>query len=238
MKLVSIRKIEGKIALKTGLHIGAGSDEIHIGGIDTPVVKDPLTGWPYIPGSSLKGKIRTLLEWATNRVNSDGKPWSSEESHDPLVRIFGNGDTKMMKKYIGGPTRVSFSDCFLEKNKALEMINKNALTEEKTEVSIDRRKGTVGGGGPRRMERVPAGAEFNFEITYKVYDMGDGGKKDEENLDLLLAGMKLLELDALGGSGSRGYGKIEFKDVRVDGDENRWNEIDVKEVLDKFVREG
>ena len=62
MRLKEIKSIKGKIVLKTGLHIGAGSDEIHIGGIDTPVVKDPLKGWPYIPGSSLKGKIRTLLE--------------------------------------------------------------------------------------------------------------------------------------------------------------------------------
>ncbi len=236
MKLLSVRKINGKIVLKTGLHIGAGSDEIHIGGIDTPVVKDPLMDWPYIPGSSLKGKIRTLLEWATNRVSSGGKPWSTKESDDPIARIFGNGSN--MPEYEGGPTRVSFSDCFLDEYKAREMIKKGALTEEKTEVVIDRMKGTVGGGGPRRIERVPAGAEFNFEIAYKVYDMGDNGAQDEKNLKLLLIGMKLLELDALGGSGSRGYGKVKFEDVAVDGDKSVWGSVDIKKDLDEFVRKG
>lgn len=236
MKLLSVRKIEGKIVLKTGLHIGAGSDEIHIGGIDTPVVKDPLTGWPYIPGSSLKGKIRTLLEWATNRVSPDGKPWSTKEADDPIARIFGNGSN--MPEYEGGPTRVSFSDCFLGEYKAREMIKKGALTEEKTEVVIDRIKGTVGGGGPRRMERVPAGAEFDFGVTYKIYDMGDKGAQDEKNLRLLLIGMKLLELDALGGSGSRGYGKVKFEDVAVDGDKSVWDSVDIRKDLDEFVRKG
>ena len=116
------------------------------------------------------------------------------------------------------------------------MLNKGALTEEKTEVSINRVKGTA--ISPRRIERVPAGAEFNFEITYKVYDMGDSGAQDEKNLKLLLIGMKLLELDALGGSGSRGYGKVKFEDVAVDGDKSVWDSIDVKKDLDEFVRKG
>ena len=233
MRLKEIKIIKGRIVLKTGLHIGAGSDEIHIGGIDTPVVKDPLKGWPYIPGSSLKGKIRTLLEWAITDVKS-GKPFSTNDSEHPIARIFGNGS--VVEEYQGGPTRVSFSDCFLDEDKAKEMLNKGALTEEKIEVSIDRIKGTA--ISPRRVERVPAGAEFKFEITYKIYDMGDSGKKDEENLDLLLAGMKLLELDALGGSGSRGYGKVEFKGVKIDDKEVNWSQINAEEILKKFVRKG
>jgi len=234
MRLKEMKNITGKIVLKTGLHIGAGSDEIHIGGIDTPVVKDPLTGWPYIPGSSLKGKIRTILEWATNSVNKDGKAWSSTNFNDSIVRIFGNG--KNEKDYNGGPTRVSFSDCFMNEKKAKSMIDKGALTEEKIEVSIDRIKGTA--ISPRRIERVPAGAEFEFSISYKVFDMGDGGEEDEKNFNLLLMGMKLLEFDSLGGSGSRGYGKIRFEDVSVNGESINFEEISVdKDKLNEFVRQ-
>ena len=204
MKLKEIKFIKGKIILKTGLHIGAGGDEIKIGGIDNPVVKDPVTGFPYIPGSSIKGKVRTLLEWFTGNVNPKGNPFSTKDSNNSIARIFGNGSNE--NDYLGGPTRVSFSDCKL--SNAEKLLEKNAITEIKAEVSIDRVKGTASKAGPRHMERVPAGAEFDFEFSYKIFDMGDDGKIDENNLDLLLIGLKLLEMDSLGGSGSRGYGKI------------------------------
>ncbi len=233
MRLKEIKNITGTIMLRTGLHIGAGNDEIHIGGIDTPVVKDPITNWPYIPGSSLKGKIRTILEWATNRVEEkNGGAWYSDNDDDPIVRIFGNG--KNVKEYNGGPTRVSFSDCFMDKETAKKMIEKGTLTEEKIEVSINRIQGTA--ISPRRIERVPAGAEFGFFISYKVFDMGDGGSEDEKNFDLLLKGMKLLEYDSLGGSGSRGYGKIKFKDVLVNGENLDFENIGVeKKDFEEFI---
>ncbi len=234
MRLEKVKKISGKIYLRTGLHIGASNDEIHIGGIDNPVVKDPITNKPYIPGSSLKGKVRTLLEWATGRVQNNGRPWSTDNGNDPIARIFGNGSND--KNYDGGPTRASFSDCFLDSEKSKEMLEKGALTEEKTEVVIDRIKGTVGGGGPRRMERVPAGAIFNFEISYRIYDMDDNGKTDEDNLKLLLKGLKLLEYDALGGSGSRGYGRIRFEDINIDGEKyDLDNEGISKDSFEKWV---
>ncbi len=208
MKLKEIKFIKGKIFLHTGLHIGSGNDEIKIGGIDNPVVKEPLNGYPYIPGSSIKGKVRTLLEWYTGSVDQNrGNPFSTTDSKNPISRIFGNGSNE--KDYAGGPTRVSFSDCYLLN--AEKLIERDALTETKAEVSIDRRKGTASGAGPRHMERVPAGAEFNFELSYKIFDMGDGDNSDEQNFKLLLKGLKLLELDSLGGSGSRGYGKIRFQ---------------------------
>ncbi len=210
MKLEKVIKIEGTITLKTGLHIGAGNDEINIGGIDNPVVKNPLNNEPYIPGSSLKGKVRTLLEWYEGKVKNDGKPFYVESGTDELAELFGNGANK--ERYTGGPTRVSFSDCFLTEDSAEELRSKGALTESKYEVTIDRRNGTAAKAGPRQTERVPAGAKFNFLISLKVFE-GD----DDKHLKLLLKGLKLLELDALGGNGSRGYGrlKLEFSDEEV-----------------------
>jgi CRISPR-associated protein Csm3 len=210
MKLNKIVVLKGEIELLSGLHIGAGNDEIRIGGIDSPVVRNPLTDEPYIPGSSIKGKIRTLLEWYEGKVSKDGKVWSSKSAgegadKDSILRLFGNGETD--KNYKGGPSRLSFSDCFLTEKSSIMLRDKGCLTEEKAEVSIDRVKGTAGGAGPRHMERVPAGARFNFSVSCKIFDEDS----EQELVKLLKTGMKLLELDALGGSGSRGYGKLRFE---------------------------
>ena len=205
IKIKKIKKLEGKIILKTGLHIGAGNDEIKIGGIDNPVVKNPLTSEPYIPGSSLKGKVRTLLEWYEGEYNKEGGPSYSDGDGTKITKLFGNG--KNEKGYTGGPTRVSFSDCFLTKESARELREKGALTESKYEVSIDRRSGTASKAGPRQTERVPAGAEFNFTISVRIFD----GDDENEFIEFLLKGLKLLTYDALGGNGSRGYGRVEFE---------------------------
>ena len=212
MKLETIKEIKATIVVKTGLHIGGDKDTIKVGGVDNPVIKNPFTNEPYIPGSSIKGKIRTLLEWHFGLV-SDKEPvdiqkGKNKENKDAITiaKLFGNGatieDLDLAREI--GPTRISFLDCNL-KNKE-ELLDKNAITEEKIEVSIDRIKGT--GYNPRHMERVPAGAEFNFSVTLMKFD------NDKEDFERILAlGMKLLELTNLGGNGSRGYGKIEFTNI-------------------------
>jgi len=212
MKIKNIKEIKAKIKVKSGLHIGGSKDEIKIGGIDNPVIKNPLTNEPYIPGSSLKGKIRSLIEWQFGTMTTDGKPTdvtkNSSEIAKKIAKIFGNGSTikdNNLAKEIG-PTRVSFSDCALL-NKD-ELLNRNALTEEKVEVTINRLTGTSVSGGLRRMERVPAGAEFDFSVTLIEFE-GDEGFEA-----ILALGMKLLEMTNLGGNGSRGYGKIEFEDIK------------------------
>jgi len=221
MKIKNIKEIKATIIVKSGLHIGGSNDEIKIGGIDNPIIKNPLNNEPYIPGSSLKGKIRSLLEWQLGIVEDSGSPASVVKTVDrkqvkkenfenikPLVKLFGNGTTikePSIAKEIG-PTRVSFADCNL-KNKT-ELLEKNALTEEKIEVTINRLTGSVGGGGPRHMERVPSGAKFNFSLSLVEFE------DDSEDFEAILAlGLKLLELTNLGGSGSRGYGKIEFSNI-------------------------
>ncbi|MGQ9634951.1 MAG: type III-A CRISPR-associated RAMP protein Csm3 [Bryobacteraceae bacterium] len=222
MQLVKICTITGTIETVTGLHIGAGKESIEIGGMDNPVIKHPHTGEPYIPGSSLKGKLRSLLEWALHKVEPDGAVWGSDNrrelpdtDEDEILRIFGTTH----KSWNGGPTRVSIRDCHLTE-RCRKSIHERGLqfTEEKTEVVIDRIQGKAAGNiGPRKTERVPAGMEFDLEIQFRVIDNRDGGRRDMECLNRLIEGLKLLERDALGGSGSRGYGKVRFRNLAVNG---------------------
>ena len=211
MKLTNIVEIKAKLVLQTGLHIGAGDSEMHIGGIDNSVIKHPLTQSPYIPGSSLKGKIRTLLEWRSGAVQNN--PLTLKDvSKNPeevknILRLFGiSGDTKNSEQEVAeiGVSRLAFWDCALNEDweKAIRDDNQ-LLTEAKSENTIDRITSTA--GNPRQTERVPAGAEFDFKLMLRQFE-GD----KPELLDLVLKGLKLLELDSLGGSGSRGYGKVKF----------------------------
>lgn len=211
-------RIEGGIHLVSGLHIGSGKDAIEIGGLDNPVIKHPFTGAPYIPGSSLKGKMRFLLEWAFGKIREDGQPWGFDDRqevdiNDPVLRIFGNA----LKNWKGGPTRLMVRDCPLsEKDSERYIQAPDKFFEEKTEVLIDRIKGKAHDNvGPRQTERVPAGVRFKFEMVFRLYDTGDGGQRDLDCLNWTLCGLDLLENDALGGSGSRGYGRIRFEDLTL-----------------------
>ena len=221
MQLTQIKQLTGTLLLKTGLHIGAGDTEMRIGGTDNPVVKNPLDGQPYIPGSSLKGKIRSLLEWQLGTVAAsitNGKPFSFQhlskmDTPDArnLLRLFGGapgGDVENLVKEIG-PTRLSFWDCALNPDWLKKVQARNLLsTEAKSENSINRIAGVA--DNPRFTERVIAGAEFDFRLSLKVIN-------GEDLLPLLLRGLKLLEADSLGGSGSRGYGKVELSGLALDG---------------------
>lgn len=219
MKLTNIIEINAKLVLKTGLHIGAGDSEMHIGGIDNSVIKHPITQSPYIPGSSLKGKIRTLLEWRSGAVKNapltlNEANGQNAEAVKNILRLFGiSGDTKNDKSAVEeiGVSRLAFWDCTLnpEWENAIREDNQ-LLTEAKSENTIDRITATA--GNPRQTERVPAGAEFDFKLTLRQFE-GDS----PELLDLILKGLRLLELDSLGGSGSRGYGKVEFQQLTVGG---------------------
>ncbi len=224
MQLTKISDIQGQIELVSGLHIGSGNAEMHIGGTDNPVIKNPVTGEPYIPGSSLKGKMRSLMEWRAGVVGIDGKPLGFK--HLPqlsgeaasrgraILKLFGGAPEGTGKDDQAvaaiGPTRLSFWDCALDPTWVAEMRGKTLLlTETKMENMIDRIAGVA--VNPRNTERVPASARFEFRLTLKVVD-------GEELLQDLLRGLRLLELTGIGGSGSRGYGKLRFTDLTLDGD--------------------
>lgn len=237
MQLTHIQKLTGKIELLSGLHIGSGNSEIHIGGTDNPVIKNPITQHPYIPGSSIKGKMRSLLEWQLGVVgHTDGQPLSFkhlkrldgkiQDKAKNLIKLFGgapDGDISPDLLSEIGPSRLSFWDCALEADWAKQMDSKNLLlTETKMENMIDRIKGTA--EHPRNTERVPATARFDFNLTLRVHD-------HEDLVDTILVGLKLLELTGLGGSGSRGYGKIAFRELKLDGQDIQARLEDRKSVV-------
>lgn len=238
--MLKTHKIEGYIYLKSGLRIGGNKDTMQIGGIDSPVIKNPLTDMPYIPGSSIKGKVRSLLENFYGLENSskvgavpsiNNLPKNDKYSdwkENKVAIIFGHLDHKADKPSY--PTRVIFRDCdivgALEANTQVleENINRDIaalidkmssnFSEAKTEVSIDRLSGTVGSGhAPRTIERIPAGVVFDFSIILRSFVENE----ELEFLPILKKGLRLLENDALGGSGSRGYGRVQFFGLKENG---------------------
>ncbi len=234
MQLTRISKITGKIELLSGLHIGSGNTEIHIGGTDNPVIKNPINQQPYIPGSSIKGKMRSLLEWHSGLVgDTEGNPVTFKhleqlneqqlEQARQIIKLFGGAPDNNVKDELLediGPTRLAFWDCALEEDWVKDMEDKSLmLTETKMENSIDRIKGTA--ENPRNTERVPATARFDFNLTLRVHD------DEDDVLETMITGLKLLELTGLGGSGSRGYGKIKFKQLKLD-------DADIQDKLDNF----
>ncbi len=214
MKLNRIVPIKGEILLQSGLHIGAGDTEMHIGGTDNPVVTHPHTGEPYIPGSSLKGKVRSLLEMRSGLMGkTNGKPMrfkdlsgltGDEREHAlSILQLFGTSGADGEEARKVGQTRASFADCFL--TDYWQQSNDKPFTEIKAETAINRIQGTAETGSLRFTERVVAGLTFDFTITIKEME------GDTDLLGLLLEGLKMLEYDALGGNGSRGYGRVSFE---------------------------
>ncbi|MDY6969746.1 MAG: type III-A CRISPR-associated RAMP protein Csm3 [Spirochaetota bacterium] len=208
-KLNKISQITGKIHIITGLHIGSGKDMVEIGGVDNPIIRNPLDGDPYIPGSSLKGKMRSLLELSReNGPNSEG-PCNCKDPECSICRVFGNTNPESNV----GSTRSIFHDLFLSKESTKMLKEKDILAVEvKSETAIDRLKGTAKTGSLRTTERVIAGLEFDLEISLRIFE-NDG----DSSIELLKDGLKLVKNDALGGSTSRGYGRVEFRDLKIDG---------------------
>ncbi|OHB43339.1 MAG: type III-A CRISPR-associated RAMP protein Csm3 [Planctomycetes bacterium GWC2_39_26] len=211
LKLSGYKVIEGIITCETGLHIGGTADKIEIGGIDNPIIRHPITNLPYIPGSSIKGKMRSLIEWKLGNFaeNGDVHEWCSNNGC-PVCRIFGTSADEAKI----GPSRLIVRDAHLTETserllKKMQEDTGLAFVENKTENSINR---LTAKANPRTQERVPAGTEFKFEMVYRIFDLKDnGGKTDDALYSTVEEGIKLIRMDALGGSGSRGYGKVKIE---------------------------
>lgn len=188
--------IHCKLIVSTGMHIGDSSAFSAIGAVDSQVVRDPLTGLPIIPGSSLKGKLRTLL---ARRLAEDIQHMPKHDDDDVRIkRIFGSSSPVQA-------ARMQFADCFVSNADAMRKVG---ITEVKAENGINRADSVA---NPRFIERVTRGTEFNVNI---VYDIADESQVMED-LSLLAKGMKLLQLDYLGGHGTRGSGRVSLRDFSV-----------------------
>jgi len=204
---IAYTEIKGIIRCRSNLHIGGTKDDIEIGGIDSPVIREPVSRRPYIPGSSLKGKLRSLLEKSEGKIEHDGSVHSCRDSNCLICKVFGPGKSK---DNVVGPTRIIVRDAFLTEASAQMLREKLELgdnfTSSKQEVVINRKTWSAAGAGARTMEFVPPGAEFKFSIMVRSFS----GEDVKPFSDFIKKGLALLEKDYLGGSGSRGYGKVEI----------------------------
>ena len=198
--------IEAILTVKTGLHIGDSDDFAPIGAVDSPFIRDPLTKAPIIPGSTLKGKMRTLLAKVRDGVMQLPDPSKDEKVVARLFGVASTGGGKETK-----PARLQFSDAFVNNESVQKFKNLDTdtyLGEIKSENTINRGTGVA---MPRQIERVPAGMAFDFHLFYNIEDESEL----TEDLDVLIRGFRLLQLDYIGGHGSRGYGRIAFSQFRV-----------------------
>ena len=188
--------IKCDLVVRTGLHIGGSSSFSAIGTVDSPVIRDTFTGLPIVPGSSLKGKLRTLLA-RRSCVTGETLPDFSADG-EVLLRMFGSSEPVRF-------ARLQFADAFLLNYDQLKGVG---VTEVKSENTINR---LTSKANPRQIERVIAGSRFGVNIVYNLSDP----KEMEEDLLLLSKAMKLLQLDYLGGHGSRGNGRVSFQNFQV-----------------------
>lgn len=234
--------ISAEIEAVTGLHIGGSSAGLEIGGLDKAVIRNPRNNQPYIPGSSLRGKMRSLTEkvlglpqnnpigQATIHVCREEKEYT-KKGGCPVCHVFG------VPAEIGysGPTRLVVRDVALTEDSVIELDKINSdlrFSELKTEVAIDR---VTSAAVPRTMERVPAGAVFGpAEFVFGIYE-----KADYERLKTVVQALQLVEDDYVGGAGSRGSGKVKFKSVKVSArkrdDYSTLNEYAVFESVQKLA---
>jgi CRISPR-associated protein Csm3 len=189
--------IYGQLEVVTGMHIGGSDAFSAIGAVDKPVIRDQLSNMPILPGSSLKGKLRTLLARSMSQNVSKMPDFSGDA---PVVRrLFGVAGAQ--KEH----TRLQFSDAFVCNADKFRDIG---LTEIKAENSIDR---TNSQANPRQIERVNRGVCFDIRIAYDIVNEAEL----REDFEALARAMKLLQYDYLGGHGTRGYGRVRFNGLRL-----------------------
>ena len=193
-------KIKGTVEVVTGMHIGGSTAFSAIGAVDSPVMRDARSSLPLLPGSSLKGKMRTLLAKTYNKNWVDNK----DEDDERILRLFGHSKKEKAKR-----GRLLFSDMVMSNAKELRGQGLNSLTEVKFENTISR---TTAIANPRQIERVVRGSQFDFNMIYDVEAIDEV----EEDFKVLADGLKLLQYDYLGGHGTRGYGKVIFRYMKLE----------------------
>ncbi len=195
---------KGTLILESGLHIGDSKESADIGGVDSPVVRRKDNNEPYIPGSSLKGKIRSLLEVASGEnANSKFQNYNTD-----IGKLFGAaGDN-------GRPSRILVRDAYIQAASAKKLRESNYTDMPYTEIKFENVINRIDGKAehPRQQERVPAGTIFNIEFVINIMakDANEANQLKDKYLKLLKTGIDLLEKDYLGGSGSRGYGQVKI----------------------------
>ena len=199
-------EISGIIEVCTGMHIGGSSQFSAIGAVDVPIVTDSFKKLPMIPGSSFKGKLRSLLAQKYNPEENDSKDkiiTTPGQDCNRILRLFGAGaSNENLYK-----ARLIFSDMFIENESDLRNMDIN-VTEIKFENTINR---LTGMSNPRQIERVVRGSEFGLRLIYNVVSENE----IEKDFETLADGFKLIQYDYLGGHGSRGYGKIKIKSLSL-----------------------
>jgi CRISPR-associated protein Csm3 len=228
LQLVGKLILSGDLHCETGLHIGAGKGSLEIGGADNPVVKDAF-GLPYIPGSSLRGRIRSLLEnalglttpaelvYLSKRKGQEVRIHQSDRPDDEICLLFGRNPGRMdrvsgepLDTRAATPARLAIYDAPLVAESITAQMRENLddeITEVKSENAIDR---ITSQANPRTLERVPAGARFQVRMVLDVLC-----EEDKALAARLIEGLRLLEDDALGGGGSRGSGRIRFANLKL-----------------------
>lgn len=219
--------VTGKLTLITGMHIGGTNSAMNIGGPDKFVVRQSKDGYPYIPGSSLKGKMRSLIELLDGTIKATerpGRPISYGPTDDSSTRagkLFGTVHKDESKQH---PSQIIVRDSILLNPDAPCFKNTDLpLTEAKTEVAIDR---ITSKANPRTFERVPSGAEFKINMVINIFE----GDKEAELLSTLKTAIKLLEDDYIGGQGSRGYGQVKFEELNYEFHNSAWYKAEVQKV--------
>lgn len=201
-------EITGTIEVLTGLHIGGNEGFSAIGAIDSPVIKDVYSGNPMIPGSSLKGKLRTLLAEVHN--DREKNPGNRIELDAPEIkRLFGASNDDNSKEEKKHNSRLIFTDMIAENVEELRKYGIDYPTEVKFENSINRLSGVA---NPRQIERVVRGTRFPLQIIYNV----ESEEEAIEDISLLKEGFQLLQYDYLGGHGSRGYGRVRISGLQAE----------------------
>ena len=213
------------LTLVSGLHIGAGR-EIGATASDLPVLKD-INDNPFIPGSSLKGVLRSNVEaFLRGFARADlvcCQIGGDEEADDPALRpCIGRNRKEELRKAANSDARIWEESCWVcrffgspwiaSKVQFIDLPVVTAwapqLLAVRDGVVIDRESETAAKGKKFDFEVVPPGTKFGAEILIE--------NPEDYELGMLMLSFDFINdgLALLGGNTSRGLGRM-----RIDLDE-------------------